>query len=144
MRTQQIPPGGDLSDAFKVRHIVFVDEQGFAAEIEVDDRDPIAHHIVIYNKDNAPIATARTFPEDAGSTNYIIGRVAVLREMRSTGIGLLVMCETEKLAKGLGAKKITLGAQVHAMKFYEKCGYTEHGRRYLEEHCEHAHMCKEL
>jgi len=144
MQIKRIVPGDSLDDAFKVRNIVFVEEQGFAAEIEVDNKDPVAHHIVVYDRDGSPIATARAFPEEPGSDSYVIGRVAVLRELRGTGLGLLVMSEIEKLATMLGARFVKLGAQIQALDFYKKCGYSELGERYFEEHCEHAHMIKNL
>ena len=144
MQVKYMGPGENLADAFKVRHIVFVDEQGFAAEIEVDEKDPTAHHIVVYDEAGNPIATARTFPETPGSDHYIIGRVAVLKSFRGTGLGMFIMDETEKLAAKLGARFVKLGSQVQAIGFYEKCGYTEHGERYYEEHCEHVDMLKEL
>ena len=144
MQVKHIAPGGDLAGAYSVRHIVFVDEQGFAAEIEIDDKDPVAHHVLVCDEEGNPIATARTFPEESGSERYIIGRVAVLKSYRGTGLGMFVMDETEKLAAKLGARCVKLGSQIQASGFYKKCGYTEYGERYFEEHCEHVDMLKEL
>ena len=144
MQVKHIGPDGPLGDAYKVRHIVFVDEQGFASEIEIDENDPAAHHIVVYDEQGTPVATARTFPESPGSSRFIIGRVAVLKEFRGTGLGTFIMNETEKLAAKLGASCIKLGSQIQAAEFYQKCGYTEFGERYFEEHCEHINMIKEL
>jgi len=144
MQVKHIIPGGDLADAFKVRYIVFVDEQGFAAEIEVDDKDPTSYHVVVYDDSAIPAATARTFPYEPGSELFVIGRVAVLKEFRGTGLGLFVMEEAEKLARSQGAQQIKLGSQVQAAGFYEKCGYTESDERYMEEHCEHVTMYKKL
>ena len=144
MQVKQIAPGESLIDAHKVRQAVFVEEQGFAVAIEMDDLDRTAHHIVVYDSEENPIATARTFPEEAGSDCYMIGRVAVLKPLRGTGIGMFVMDEIEKLAKKLGARSIKLGSQTQALAFYKKCGYTEYGERFFEEHCEHVYMRKEL
>ena len=137
-----IPPGGDLTDAYSVRFEVFVQEQGFSVEIEVDDIDITAHHVVLY-RDGKPFATARTFPE-GGDGTFIIGRVAVRKCFRGGGTGKALMREIESLAASLGAKTLTLGAQLQAAEFYRKCGYHEYGEHYFEEHCEHVHMKKQL
>ena len=141
MRIEKIMPGGDLSAAFKVRTNVFVDEQGFSAELEVDDTDPIAHHIVFFENDE-PIATARTFPCDNNPDFYVIGRVAVCKSHRGGGTGIKLMAAIENIAAELGASGFTLGAQIRALPFYEKCGYTAYGEHYFEEYCEHVHMKK--
>ena len=139
------PPFDDteLADAFEVRRIVFIDEQRFDPELDIDDIDPIAHHIVIY-ENGRPVATARTFPHESGDGCYAIGRVAVLAEYRGTGMGQFIMQEAENLAVNLGAKSFTLGAQMQAAGFYRKGGYIEYGERYYEEHCEHINMKKTI
>ncbi|MCL2068895.1 MAG: GNAT family N-acetyltransferase [Oscillospiraceae bacterium] len=134
-------PGCGLPAAFEIRRIVFTDEQGFDPLIDTDSIDPAAHHIVIYDN-NRPIATARTFPRGSGNDLYVIGRVAVLAGYRGKGIGRIIMREAENLAARLGAKSFTVGAQIQAVSFYRKCGYTEYGGRYYEEHCEHISMAK--
>jgi predicted GNAT family N-acyltransferase len=141
MTVKIFEPGNNLSDAFEVRRIVFIDEQEFDPELDIDDIDPIAHHIVIYDADRA-VATARVFPHESGGGCYAIGRVAVLKGYRGTGLGLFIMREAEKLAEKLGAKSFTLGAQIQATGFYRKLGYIEYGGMYYEEHCEHINMSK--
>ena len=141
MTVKIVEPGGDLADAFEIRRIVFIDEQGFDPDTDIDDIDPVAHHIVVYDAGRA-VATARTFPHESGGGCYAIGRVAVLGEYRGTGLGLFIMQEAEKLAAKLGAKSFTLGAQIQALGFYRKCGYIEYGQTYYDEHCEHINMQK--
>ena len=141
LRMERIAPGGDLSAAFKVRTNVFVDEQGFSAELEIDDIDPISNHIVFF-EDNEPIATARTFPDKKNPGYYVIGRVSICKSHRGTGLGLNLMAAIEELAAELGATGFTLGAQLRARPFYEKCGYSGYGEHYYEEYCEHVHMKK--
>jgi len=141
MRIEIVTPGGDLSDAFKVRMSVFIDEQGFTAEIEIDETDPVAHHVIFYEGDK-PIATARTFPDKNKPGYYIIGRVAVLKDHRGGKMGLRLMQAIEKLARSLGAKGFTLGAQLRVSPFYAKCGYTATDKHYYEEYCEHVYMHK--
>ena len=79
----------DLSEAKEIRMSVFVDEQGFPAESEMDEYDARAIHCLLYDDDHKPSATARLFIDDDGY--WRIGRVAVLREMRGIQLGDLAM-----------------------------------------------------
>ena len=139
---KEIAPGQALDDAYAVRMEVFVREQGFSTEIEVDEIDVIAHHIVLYDDNGKPIATGRTFPSPQQDGVYILGRIAALQAYRGHGIGRRVMDELERMALAQGAKTLQLGAQCRAKGFYERLGYTPFGETYYEEYCEHIHMQK--
>ncbi len=133
---------GNENELFKVagriREDVFLTEQGFSTEY--DDIDKLAYHFIVYDGEK-PIATARLY----GNENpYHIGRVAVIREYRSKGIGAYVMSETEMFAKEQGISSLVLSAQVRASDFYRKCGYTEFGNEYMDEFCPHIDMMKKL
>ncbi|MDL2232458.1 GNAT family N-acetyltransferase [Ruminococcaceae bacterium OttesenSCG-928-L11] len=141
--TKLLPPGADLTDAYGVRTAVFVNEQGFSSELEIDDIDRSAYHIVMF-EGGKPIATGRVFVDSQDKSTYIIGRVAVLKKYRSQGVGFKLMGKLEECAKSLGGTQVVLGAQMHAVPFYEKNGYTAFGEEYMEEHCPHIHMRKTL
>lgn len=127
------------SDAFAIRQKVFVEEQGFQEEF--DEIDARAFHAVLY-KDGKALATGRTFSD--GGRVFHIGRVAVLPEGRRQGLGALVMDALEEAVKQNGGASVGLSAQVQAQGFYEKLGYAAHGEIYLDEHCPHIQMIKEL
>ncbi len=135
--------GDNLEDCFEVRTKVFVEEQGFSAEIEIDDIDDFATHVIFFD-DGKPIATGRTFPNAENIAEYVLGRIAVLKEYRGTGLGLEIMHALEEAAKQKGAATAILGAQRRAEKFYEKCGYEAYGEEYFEEYCPHIHMRKSI
>lgn len=137
-------PGDPLDDAYAIRTEVFVEEQGFQREIEIDELDPLVHHLVLYGEDGKPAATGRVFPDSNEPGTFIIGRVAVRRCLRGSGVGRILMEELEKEARRRGARRIVLGAQLGAQPFYTKCGYSPFGEEYLEEHCRHVHMRKAL
>ena len=82
-----LPGNEDLNDAFKIRKIVFIDEQKVPPELEWDEMDKIATHFILYINDT-PIGTARTFVQDG---IWYIGRMAVLKEHRNQGYGKLIM-----------------------------------------------------
>ncbi|MGL4435486.1 MAG: YbgC/FadM family acyl-CoA thioesterase, partial [Giesbergeria sp.] len=46
-------------DAARVRHAVFIQEQGIPADIEVDELDATAVHVVLRNRLGMPVATGR-------------------------------------------------------------------------------------
>lgn len=126
-------------EARYIRETVFVKEQGFNEEF--DTTDHYAKHIIIYDDDKA-VAVGRYFTED--NLSYHIGRVAILKEYRGKGYGKRIMELIENEIEKDGGTKIELSAQYHAKDFYKKCGYTEVGDIYLDEHCEHILMIKEI
>lgn len=138
-----LPPGDSLVDAFAVRKAVFVEEQGFSQKTEFDATDTVATHIVFY-EDGAPVATGRVFAEGDSPAQYHLGRIAILKPWRKTGLGRLLMAALEDTAQKNGAASVILGAQCQARPFYEKCGYTAFGDVYDEEGCPHIYMQKEL
>lgn len=134
-RYKQLP-----DDARKIREEVFVEEQGF--QDEFDDIDGIANHLVIYENE-LPIGTCRFF-YDAKKETYVIGRIAVVKEMRGKAVGAVIMQEAEKEIVRLGGTSCSLAAQVQAVRFYEKQGYATFGEVFYDEHCPHIWMRKEL
>lgn len=135
--------GDDLSGAFSVRIEVFVEEQKFSRELELDEIDKTAGH-VLFLDEGKPVATGRAFPDADKPGEYIFGRIAVLKPYRKTGLGQIVMAALEDFARENGAVSASLGAQVQAREFYEKCGYEAYGEEYLDEYCPHIHMRKKL
>lgn len=133
---------GDENELFgvagRIREEVFLAEQGFSTEF--DDIDKSAYHFVVYDGEK-PVATARLYGTDAP---YHIGRVAVVRDYRSKGIGAYIMSQAEKFAREQGIGSLVLSAQVRAADFYRRCGYKEYSDEYMDEFCPHIDMLKKL
>lgn len=127
-------------DARKIRVAVFVEEQGF--EVEFDETDEKAVHLVGYEK-GKPAAVCRFF-YDEPHKSYMIGRIAVVKEMRGKGFGEQMVAEAERLIAAMGGNKVSLSAQVRVSPFYEKLGYEKSGGEYLDEYCPHVLMTKRL
>lgn len=125
-------------EAKHIRQEVFINEQKFTSEF--DETDKTALHIVIYN-DNIAIGTARIFQE---KDQWIIGRVAVVKEFRKHGAGSFLMTAAEKEIKSRGGTSVRIFAQKRAEKFYSKLGYIPTGNTGYDEYCEHLTMIKEL
>lgn len=126
-------------DAIYIRTEIFMKEQGF--ENEFDEIDEQCMHLVIYDKDT-PIGTCRLYQQD--ENRYVIGRIAVLSNYRSLGIGKVIVEKAEEYIKKIGGKEITLSAQVRVQGFYKKMGYVCEGESYLDEYCPHILMKKSL
>ncbi|MDD6489635.1 MAG: GNAT family N-acetyltransferase [Clostridia bacterium] len=130
-----------LTDECKmIRQKVFIEEQNFKNEF--DDIDNKAIHIVAC-VDDKPVGTGRMF-QSKNSGEYIIGRIAVLKDYRKYHIGGGIVKAFEEKAKELGAVKISLSAQCRVREFYEKLGFTAIGKTYYDEYCEHIKMIKKL
>jgi predicted GNAT family N-acyltransferase len=129
--------------ALALRMEVFVVEQGVSAEIEVDGLDEGAEHAVVFDDaDEAlAVATARLLTVQGTGT---VGRVAVRKDRRGTGLGAVVMRAIEDRAADLGLPVLELHAQREAEGFYARLGYEAYGDTYLEAGIPHVSMRKVL
>lgn len=122
-------------EAKLIRKTVFIQEQNIPEDEEWDTQDAISLHFVVYDKNkNTAIATARLLD------NNSIGRVAVLKEYRGTGIGRLLMLDVIQHAKSENREFLKLSSQVHAIQFYEGLGFNTHGTEYLDCNIPHIDM----
>ncbi|MGL4624707.1 MAG: GNAT family N-acetyltransferase [Culicoidibacterales bacterium] len=126
--------------AFQVRDLVFTQEQGYPSEIDIDEYDVNAWHVII-TEDDYPLATARLIEVHG---KYKIGRVAVVKEARKRGLGLQVMQALIEKAQMLGIDKIVLHSQTHAQGFYEHLGFEAIGDVFLEDGQPHIAMVCQL
>lgn len=104
-----------------IRQQVFVVEQGVSESRERDGLDPECWHVLARDETGQPIGCARISPE------HKIGRMAVLREWRAQGVGTVLLRELIRRARTLGWSEVTLAAQVSAIGFYEREGFTAYG-----------------
>ena len=125
-------------DAYAVRHEVFVLEQAVPPEIELDDDDPVAVHAVAYGDDGTPVATGRLLPDGH------IGRMAVRKAARGSGVGGQVLDALIAQGHGDGHRLLLLHAQTHARGFYEAHGFAAQGETFVEAGIEHIAMTREL
>ena len=128
-------------DSKYIREEVFVNEQGFNEEF--DTVDLYAYHFVAYDNSGNAIGTCRIFTEN-NSEVYFLGRLAVMKNSRSNGVGRALINCAEIKARQLGAVELKLHSQCRARRFYEKCGYTAYGEIELDEGCPHIWMKKDL
>ena len=129
-------------DAVSLRQTVFIKEQGVPKEIELDEHEHQCIHLVLYSDQNIPIATCRLFPIDSHTIK--LQRMAVDKKFRGQAYGRFLIDAAEKVVKMNGFQAITLGAQVTALGFYEKLGYTKFGEPFLSANINHYQMNKIL
>lgn len=127
-------------EAADIRTAVFVEEQGFRNEF--DETDSHCTHFVAFEHEE-PAATCRVYCSEKKGT-YMLGRVAVLKKYRGKKIGEALVHCAEEHVRTLGGVKMMLSAQVRAKGFYEKMGYAETGKAYMDEDCPHIMMKKEI
>jgi predicted GNAT family N-acyltransferase len=122
----------------QVRVPVFIDEQGVPAELEWDDDDLIAYHLLALDEQNNPIGSARLL----GSGQ--IGRMAVLPQWRNRGIGTALLMALMQEADHRALKRLFLHAQIHAVPFYQRLGFVPVGEVYQEAGIPHRNMVFEM
>ena len=134
----------ELEGAVAVRMRVFVGEQGIPAAVEVDEADsaPDTVHAVALHQGTV-IATGRLLPDVDGKGPHV-GRMAVERDWRRSGVGGQVLAFLEEQARALGFRQITLHAQEYVKSFYAGHGYAEVGDTFLEVDIPHREMVKNL
>ena len=131
----------DAQTCFRLRHIVFVEEQGVPVAEEIDDLDRTATHLLA-EADGRPVGTARVVL--AGDVAKI-GRVCVLAEARGTGTGAALIRAAMDIARQTpGVTTARLGAQVTAMGFYERLGFSAVGPVYQDAGIAHRDMVAPL
>jgi N-acetylglutamate synthase-like GNAT family acetyltransferase len=89
---------------------------------ELDELEKSAFPIMVCEEDGIPIGVGRVHFNSEDEAQ--IRSMAVEEEWRGKGIGAIVLKALEQIAIEKGAKKIILHARDHAVKFYEKNGYT--------------------
>ena len=127
----------DLALPLEIRRVVFILGQNVSLEEEIDGLDPAALHLLAFDGDR-PVGTARIL---MGEGYGKIGRVAVLEEARGKGAGLALMrAAVGRLRAEPGIGEARLGAQIHALAFYERLGFEAHGPVYDDAGIPHRDM----
>lgn len=125
----------DNAELRRIREAVFINEQSVPPELEWDSDDQEAIHFLACAGDY-PIGTARLLADGH------IGRVAVLKDWRGSGVGALLMKAAIEKAEQNGLSQQFLTAQVHATPFYERLGFKVVSEEFLEAGIPHVDMVR--
>ncbi|MCH5273117.1 MAG: GNAT family N-acetyltransferase [Lachnospiraceae bacterium] len=130
-----------MEEIAPIRREVFGTELGFPEDIIFDETDELAVQAVVY-KDidrTIPVGVGRLYRTDE-EKEYKIGRIAVKKEERGQGFGDFIVRMLVDKGLMMGADRVVVGAQPHAVKFYEKIGFRPTGETYTEAGKEHTVM----
>ena len=117
-----------------IRRTVFVEEQGVPEAEEWDGQDDSSRHFIAEDASGTTVGTARLMPSGQ------IGRMAVLKHLRGSGIGARLLAAAVDAARQGGYPSIFLHAQTQAAGFYERAGFRAIGEPFMEAGIEHRHM----
>ena len=141
----------DREACFAVRKEVFVAEQRVPEDLEYDEFDPGALHVLAVREDGAALGTGRLLygAAAAGRTGGdlsvgSLGRLAVRKEARGLGVGVALVRGIEEAARGVGLVAVDLHAQTAASGFYERLGYAGYGDELYEAGIAHLAMRRAL
>jgi YbgC/YbaW family acyl-CoA thioester hydrolase len=125
-----------------LRKEVFVQEQGIDPALEWDEEDAHCVHAVLCNHLGVAVATGRLLPSHQGVAQ--IGRMAVLRRLRETGLGRQVLLALVAQARQRGDTQVLLHAQRNAQGFYHRLGFVTQGEPFEEAGIGHIAMVLNL
>ena len=108
--------------AYYVRIQGMAKQHNITLRREFDEHDTPDTKYIVLTDDSFPVATCRIYGIDEDSA--MIGRVVVLPEYRSQGLGRRVMSEAENWIRDLGYNVSVIESRDVAVGFYRKLGYT--------------------
>ncbi len=110
-------------------------------ELEPDEYDADALHLLAVTSSGEAVGTARIVDKHGVAK---IGRVAVLKEWRSAGVGKTLMLDVIERAKQAGFTSAMLDAQMTVIPFYEKLGFVAEGPVFDDAGIDHRRMTRPL
>jgi ElaA protein len=133
----------DRAAAMAIRVEVFVDEQNVPPELEPDEFDANALHLIaVDTATDETLGTARVV--NKGNAVAKIGRVAVKQNARGRGIGKALMACALDHAARRGNTVAVLDAQVTVIAFYERLGFVAEGPVFDDAGIAHRRMTRML
>jgi ElaA protein len=137
----------ELEKAFQVRREVFVEEQGYTEEQEFVEEDSRAYHALAVTTHKVPSTPGVGRPVGAGrlmveGRTANLGRVAVARHARRTGVGTAIVRLLLDEASDRGCTEARAGVQVVARSFWTRQGFVSTSERYMDFHIEHEWMSR--
>ncbi len=131
----------ELAAVMRIRHEVFVMEQAVPVELERDEWDEGGEHFLAL-LDGRPAGTVRLVVEYPGEAH--LGRLAVLPPARGSGLGAALVRAVEERGRERCLDSVVLSAQMQALTFYARLGYTAEGEIFDDAGIPHSWMRKRL
>lgn len=128
----------DVPALRSVREPVFVEEQNVPLEMEWDEDDPRCIHVLAEDSDGNPIGTGRL------SKDGKVGRMAVHKPWRGTGVGGAILQALLDEARAAGIPECRLHGQTAAVGFYARYGFEAEGPEFEEAGIPHRMMRRKM
>lgn len=128
----------ELHACLKLRGEVFVVGQQIYMEADVDEQDPLCHHVMVWLDDEL-VGTARLLPIDHGKV-IKVGRVAVAQSQRGRGVGGAMMRALQLWIHQVPGRSGTMSAQAHLENWYSQLGWVRDSGPFMEAGIEHLGM----
>jgi predicted GNAT family N-acyltransferase len=125
---------GQREALLDLRRIVFIEEQHVPEQRERDGLDAQCWHVLARDESGQPIGCGRL------TLGHKIGRMAVLRDWRGQGVGAALLRELITRARAQGWPEVSLDAQVSAIGFYQREGFTAYGEEFEDAGLAHRAM----
>ncbi len=130
----------DFALAMEVRQKVFVIEQKVPAELERDEFDEQATHLILLAA-GLPVGTGRFFADLKHAGTARLGRVAVLKECRGLRLGQVIVARLLEEIKNSGKfNRVLIHAQIAVVGFYARFGFKKVGEEFVEAGINHCEM----
>ncbi|MFZ3085561.1 MAG: GNAT family N-acetyltransferase [Candidatus Hydromicrobium sp.] len=127
-----------IQKAYKLRFEVFVEEQNVPPELESDEYDKTATHVLAIDERSGDcIGCGRLVIKNETAK---IGRIAIKKSYRRKGYGKKICLKLIDIAQKVNVKDITLDAQLQVVGFYKKLGFKEYGNIFIEADIKHIAM----
>ena len=142
LEVREVGGARDLREVIAIRRAVFTDEQHLTDTVDRDPHDQGTGTVqVLARLNDTPVGVGRLHVwRDEGN----IAWVAVLPPYRRLGVGLEMMDVLLDAAGRLGAQRVTLSAQTHAIGFYRLLGFHTVGNTWIMGGIEHIMMVRDL
>lgn len=130
----------EQNEAYRIRKVVFVDEQNVPMDLEIDEHEEASIHFIAYDGKDVVGASRLRFVGEYGK----LERICVLKSYRGKSYGKKLIAKMEEEIINKGYKKAKLHAQTHAKEFYERLGYEVFSDEFMDAGIPHVAMTKEL
>lgn len=133
----------ELAAHHRIRHDVFVREQGIFATTDLDAHDarPDVLHVLGVH-DGVPAGAVRLYPLDASTGTWQGDRLAVLAGYRTSGLGAPLVRFAVTAAGARGGRRMIAHVQVANQRFFERLGWTRQGD--IEQYVGRPHILMEI
>lgn len=131
----------EVYELLQIRQEVFIVEQT-CYYLDADGCDAQALHLWA-EKDGKMVAYCRIFEPGIKYEEPSIGRVLTHPDYRNIKLGKILMkLALEAIATRFGTSACRISAQDYLLKFYGAFGFTDTGKKYLEDEIPHTEMVR--